>query len=122
MTRPPAAVLATDREIIELSQDREELLVAVVRSLVNALDAMHCCTCGHSDRVAKFARFTTRTKGLSEIECDQIQMAGLFHDIVKAGISRQHAQQARTVDDCGTKNDPAPSGHRLVNSETPDQF
>ena len=97
-------------------------MIAVVRGLFNALDTNDSCTCGHSNRVAKFARLTARTKGLSEIECEQIHMAGLVCDIAKAGISRQHAQQARTVDSGGTKNDRALSGHRLENPEAPDQF
>jgi len=84
--RATVAVLATNHGIIDLLQDREELLIAVVRSLVNALDAKDSSTCGHSDRVREFARLTARTMGLSEIECEQIHMAGLLHDIVKAGI------------------------------------
>ena len=92
MTGPTAPVLVTNREIIDLFQGREELLIAVDDGVFNALDAKDSYTSGHSDHVTEFARLTARTKGLPEIECEQIHMAGLLYDIVKADISRQHAQ------------------------------
>lgn len=86
LVRAAAAVLSTNSGILDLLNDREELLTGVVRSLVNALDAKDSYTCGHSDRVAEFARLTAAAMGREESECEEIHMAGLLHDIGKVGI------------------------------------
>ncbi len=86
LVRAAAAVLATNSGILDLLSDREKLLTGVVRSLVNALDAKDSYTCGHSDRVAEFARLTAAAMHLDESECEEIYMAGLLHDIGKVGI------------------------------------
>jgi len=86
LVRAAAAVLSTNSGILDLLNDREDLLTGVVRSLVNALDAKDSYTCGHSDRVAEFARLTAAAMGRDENECEEIHMAGLLHDIGKVGI------------------------------------
>lgn len=86
LVRAAAAVLSTNSGILDLLSDREGLLTGVVRSLVNALDAKDSYTCGHSDRVAEFARLTAAAMGRDENECEEIHMAGLLHDIGKVGI------------------------------------
>jgi HD-GYP domain-containing protein (c-di-GMP phosphodiesterase class II) len=81
-----SSALATNNGIRELLSDRERLLAGVVRTIVNALDAKDSYTCGHSERVAEFARLTAEAMGVPEKECEQIHMAGLLHDIGKIGI------------------------------------
>ena len=86
LMRAAASALATHGRIRGLLDNQEQLLFGVVRALVNALDAKDSYTCGHSDRVAEFARLIAETMGLSAMECERIHMTGLLHDIGKVGI------------------------------------
>lgn len=70
----------------ELFGDKEQLLVGVMRTLINAIDAKDAYTCGHSDRVALFASKIAKAMNLDAIECQRIYMAGLLHDIGKIGV------------------------------------
>lgn len=69
-----------------LFADREDLLMGVVRALVNTIDAKDPYTCGHSDRVAAVSRILGKQLGLDATACDQIHLAGLLHDIGKIGV------------------------------------
>ena len=86
LVRGAATVLASRQRIVQLFQDQEHTLTGVVRALVNALDAKDTYTCGHSDRVAEFARLIALEMGLSDEESEQIHMTGLLHDIGKVGM------------------------------------
>lgn len=79
-------MLATHLRNIELFLERERLLIGVIRSMVNALDAKDSYTCGHSDRVALISKRVAQQIGLSPAECEQIYMTGLLHDIGKIGV------------------------------------
>lgn len=69
-----------------LLRQKELLFEGAIRSLVNAIDAKDSYTCGHSDRVAEYAREIARTMGMSETFCEQIYMTGLLHDVGKIGV------------------------------------
>lgn len=86
LMRAASSVLTTNSGIMGLLHDREQLLTGVVRTLVNALDAKDSYTCGHSDRVAEFARLTAQVMGVDSQGCERIHMAGLLHDIGKVGV------------------------------------
>lgn len=86
LMRAASSVLATNSGILDLLNDREQVLTGIVRTLVNALDAKDSYTCGHSDRVAEFARLTAQAMGVNARGCEQVHMAGLLHDIGKVGI------------------------------------
>jgi putative nucleotidyltransferase with HDIG domain len=92
-----SSVLATNSGILKLLNDREQLLTGVLRTLVNALDAKDSYTCGHSDRVAEFARLIAQDMGVDEKECEQIHLAGLLHDIGKVGIPDQILNKTSAV-------------------------
>ena len=79
-------MLATHLRNIELFLERERLLIGVIRSMVNTLDAKDSYTCGHSDRVALISKRVARQIGLDPQECEQIYMTGLLHDIGKIGV------------------------------------
>ena len=81
-----ARLLATHGKNFELFREKEKLLIGTLRTMINALDAKDPYTCGHSDRVAQFARQIARTLGLSQQECEEIYVAGLVHDIGKVGV------------------------------------
>ena len=78
--------LATQLNNIKLLNQKESLLLDMVRALVNALDARDPYTCGHSERVALFAKFLASAAGLNAEECSQIYLTGLLHDVGKIAI------------------------------------
>lgn len=81
-----AALLATHGRNQKLFDEKESLLIGVIRSLINAMDAKDAYTCGHSDRVALIARRLGEEVGLSAQECERLYMTGLLHDIGKIGV------------------------------------
>ncbi len=81
-----AVVLAAHSRNCGLFQEKELLLRGVIRSMVNAIDAKDSYTCGHSDRVAVFAKQIARELKLELKHCEQIYMTGLLHDVGKIGV------------------------------------
>jgi HD-GYP domain-containing protein (c-di-GMP phosphodiesterase class II) len=69
-----------------LLTDIQELLIGLLTSFVNAIDAKDPYTRGHSQRVAYIAQNLAESLKLSKKECSEIYMAGLLHDIGKIGI------------------------------------
>lgn len=82
-----AAILASHSNNIALLEERETLLVNVVRALVSAIDSRDPYTCGHSERVALYARRLAAEIGLDSDACEKIYLTGLLHDLGKIGIS-----------------------------------
>ncbi len=82
-----AAMLASHARNVGLFREREDLLVAVVRALVSAVDAKDAYTCGHSERVALVARRLAEECELGEEECERVYLTGLLHDVGKIGVS-----------------------------------
>ena len=74
--------LANHRMYAEL----QELLVGVLQSLTESIDAKDPYTCGHSRRVAEISRMIAETLGLPPHRVQQIYLAGLLHDVGKIGI------------------------------------
>ncbi|MFH1107972.1 MAG: HD domain-containing phosphohydrolase [Planctomycetota bacterium] len=69
-----------------LVRELREMSIAMVRSLVNAVDQKDEYTCGHSLRVAYYATVLARRLGLGEVDLQMLQWAGLLHDVGKIGI------------------------------------
>lgn len=69
-----------------LYDDVRSLLMGLLHSLVNAVDAKDTYTCGHSERVALLSRTLARAAGLGDAVTDRIYMAGLLHDVGKIGV------------------------------------
>ncbi len=57
-----------------------------VRALVSAIDKKDQYTCGHSERVGILARMTGQEMGLPPEILQELEWAGLLHDIGKIGI------------------------------------
>lgn len=69
----------------EKVKELEEMLVRMVRVLVNLLDAKSPWTMGHSERVAEYAVRIAREMGLDENRVNVIRLGALLHDIGKIG-------------------------------------
>jgi len=78
--------LAAQLHNAKLFRQKENLFTDVVRALVNAVEARDPYTCGHSERVASFARCLTQLSGRSLSDCDRIFLTGLLHDVGKIAI------------------------------------
>lgn len=81
-----AAVLSSHATNGELFREQENLLMGVVRAVINAIDAKDTYTFGHSDRVATYAKSIASLMGLDKVECDRIYLSGLLHDVGKIGV------------------------------------
>jgi HD-GYP domain-containing protein (c-di-GMP phosphodiesterase class II) len=57
-----------------------------VRALVNAIEQKDPYTAGHSERVGFLAKLTGEHLGLSGSQVQQLEWAGLLHDVGKIGI------------------------------------
>jgi putative nucleotidyltransferase with HDIG domain len=70
-----------------LFADARGLMMGLLHSLTSAVDAKDAYTCGHSQRVALFAKEITRQARLPESLAERVYMAGLLHDVGKIGVS-----------------------------------
>lgn len=69
-----------------LYDDVRSLLMGLMHSLVNAVDAKDTYTCGHSERVALLSRTLAVHAKLGDAFVERIYMAGLLHDVGKIGV------------------------------------
>ncbi|MBI4717846.1 MAG: HD domain-containing protein [Planctomycetes bacterium] len=69
-----------------LVRELREMSVAMVRSLVNAVDQKDEYTSGHSLRVAYYATLLGRELKLGDRDLQMLQWSGLLHDVGKIGI------------------------------------
>jgi len=82
-----SSILATHFHNVELLKQKEALFTEIVRALVNAVEAKDSYLCGHSERVAQYARCLARKIKWDETACDQLYLSGLLHDVGKIAIS-----------------------------------
>jgi HD-GYP domain-containing protein (c-di-GMP phosphodiesterase class II) len=66
--------------------ETRELFFGTVSALSQAIDAKDGFTRGHADRVSRIAGAIAREVGLPERLIEQIELAGLLHDIGKIGV------------------------------------
>lgn len=81
------AMIASHDSNLSLFRERESLLVSVVRTLVSAVEAKDVYTCGHSERVALYARRLAERLGYAPRECELLYFTGLLHDVGKIAVS-----------------------------------
>lgn len=72
-----------------LVRELREMSMAMVRSLVNAVDQKDPYTSGHSLRVGYFATLLGQELGLESIDLQMLEWSALLHDIGKIGIRDQ---------------------------------
>ena len=78
--------LAAQLHNARLFRQKESMFTDVVRALVNAVEARDPYTCGHSERVASFAKALARIVGQPSDVCERIYLTGLLHDVGKIAI------------------------------------
>ena len=66
--------------------ETRELFLGTIQALSQAIDAKDGFTRGHADRVSRIAGAIARELGLAEKQIDEIELAGLLHDIGKIGV------------------------------------
>ncbi len=81
-----AKMLATHGHNVDLLQDREDLVIGVIRAMSHAVDARDPYTRGHSERVGRYGRQLAEAIGMASHDCDRIYLSGLLHDVGKIGI------------------------------------
>jgi HD-GYP domain-containing protein (c-di-GMP phosphodiesterase class II) len=64
----------------------KEMSIAMVRSLVNAVDQKDQYTSGHSVRVGYYAALLGKALGLDDTDLQMLQWSALLHDVGKIGI------------------------------------
>lgn len=69
-----------------LLNDLKELFYTTITSISSALDAKDAYTHGHSLRVTMYSLIISKELGLDENQMEDIETAGLLHDIGKIGI------------------------------------
>jgi len=68
------------------NQEKQQLLINTIKSLVQTLEAKDSYTEGHSHRVAENSLQIAHALGMSLREQEEVKLAGLLHDIGKIGI------------------------------------
>lgn len=68
------------------TKENQKLMMHVVKSLAEAIDAKDTYTNGHSGRVAQYAKLIAGRAGYSPEKQNDIYMMGLLHDVGKIGI------------------------------------
>lgn len=94
-----ASVLATHATNVELLRDKDQLLFEMVRALVNVIEAKDPYTCGHSERVALYAKQLGSAMGLKAKICRRIYLSGLLHDVGKIAVRDAVLAKANKLSD-----------------------
>jgi HD-GYP domain-containing protein (c-di-GMP phosphodiesterase class II) len=81
-----ALPLYTTRAAYKAVVDIRNMFTQTVRALASAIDARDPSTKRHSEHVSGIAVEIGQVMGLSEAELEQLEWAGLLHDIGKIGI------------------------------------
>ena len=74
------------KELEEHRRKLEQLSVATLEALINALEAKDRYLSGHSARVAAFAATVAQQLGLADDDIEQIRIGGRLHDLGKIGV------------------------------------
>ena len=70
-------------------KDLKELFYKTIKSISSALDAKDPYTHGHSLRVTLYSLILAKEAGLEDAALEEIETAGLLHDIGKVGIPQR---------------------------------
>jgi putative nucleotidyltransferase with HDIG domain len=78
--------------------ETRELFFGTVSALSQAIDAKDGFTRGHADRVSRIAGAIARELRVSEKQIEEIELAGLLHDIGKIGVEDRILMKPQRLD------------------------
>lgn len=78
--------------------ETRELFFGTVSALSQAIDAKDGFTRGHADRVSRIAGAIAREFGIPERQIEQIELAGMLHDIGKIGVEDRILMKPQRLD------------------------
>ena len=78
--------LHLEERVASQTRKYEELFLASLQSLADALEVKDSYTAGHSTRVTEYALAIGRELGLSETLMEQLELGSRLHDIGKIGV------------------------------------
>jgi HD-GYP domain-containing protein (c-di-GMP phosphodiesterase class II) len=84
---------------LRLVERLKTMSFGAVRALVSAIDKKDQYTCGHSERVGLLSRLIGKELGLSPEDQQDLEWAGLLHDVGKIGISDEILNKAGKLTD-----------------------
>ncbi|MGF7058476.1 HD domain-containing phosphohydrolase [Brassicibacter mesophilus] len=79
--------IAMKIENIQLYEGLKDNYFKTIETLAAAIEAKDEYTQGHSSRVSRYSIMIAESLGLSKKYCEEIEVAGILHDIGKIGIS-----------------------------------
>ncbi len=79
-------VTRRSQEVVLEREQAQQLVLATLEALINALEAKNLHLAGHSARVAAYSASIATQMGLDDELVDQIRTAGRLHDLGKVGI------------------------------------
>lgn len=82
-----ASIISMHATSLKMLQEKEQLLIGMVRTVVSAIEAKDPYTCGHSERVALYGRRLCVELGYSEQRAEKLYLTALLHDVGKIGVS-----------------------------------
>lgn len=74
------------QSLLRLKSYIDEQAKSVVLSLARSIEAKHCLTDGHSDRLAEFALQLGESLGLGDEDLEELRLGCLLHDIGKVAV------------------------------------
>ena len=101
-----------------LLNDLRELFFTTIKSISNALDAKDTYTHGHSHRVTLYSLILAKALNLDDELLEEIETAGLLHDIGKIGIPEDILCKPGKLTDEEYQiiQQHAPGGKKILNS------
>lgn len=81
-------------EVVHERSKQEQITLATLEALINALEAKNLYLRGHSARIAALSATIAHEIGLADEEIEHVRMAGRLHDLGKIGIREEVLNKA----------------------------